>query len=500
MIDEQFFLLGILYLLVELLGISSAFHTILNTRTSQAAIAWAITLITLPLLALPLYWIFGSSRFRGYLESFRRARLHEIETAEKTLQEIKKFHSTSLDDFQDILSTINHLGILPFTSSNSVQLLINGQKTYKAMIEAIERAQDYVLLQFYIVHNDHVGETFRNILTRKMTQGVKVYFLYDELGSHKLSFRYLQELRNAGAHVSGFNGQRGFSKYLHINFRNHRKILIVDGFKAFVGGLNLGLEYLGEDTEMGYWRDTHVLLEGPTVQVMQTVFVKDWYWSVGQIPELNWIVKAADINNKKQTQCRNVDLEKQNFFPKLYNQNILLLDTGPADIKPVCSLFLSALINHAKKRLWIATPYFVPDPELIHALKNAALRGVDIRLILPEKHDSYLVYLTSFAYYQELQGYNIKIYRYTKGFSHQKVILIDDNFSGIGTLNFDNRSIHLNFEVVAYVADTVFNQQVAQMLEYDMKNCYLDNLKNFETRPFWFKLISRLFYLLSPVL
>ncbi len=187
---------------------------------------------------LLLYWIFGGSRFYAYLEKFREATL------------------------EDINNTIKHLDIIPFTSHNSAQLLINGQKTYQAMLQAIEEAQGYVLLQFYIIHNDHVGETFRKLLTRKMQQGVRVYFLYDEIGSHRLSYSYIRELRRAGAQVSSFNGHKGLRKYLHIKFRNRRKILVVDSLKAFVGGLNLGREYLGEDENLGFWRDTHIMLEG----------------------------------------------------------------------------------------------------------------------------------------------------------------------------------------------------------------------------------------------
>ncbi len=485
MTEDTLYLFGILYFLIVMLAIYSALHAILNTRTSQAAIAWAISLIAIPILILPLYWLFGGRRFHGYKKSFQQARLEDVETAKNSLEQIQQYHVEHLDDIPAVSSTIKHLEHLPFTSHNSVQLLINGQKTYQAMFDAIEQAQDYVLLQFYIIKNDHVGEAFRQLLTEKMQQGVRVYFLYDRLGSFSLSKKYLQDLRNAGAHVASFNERKGIGKYLHINFRNHRKILIVDGLKAFVGGLNLGMEYLGEDKAVGYWRDTHVMLTGPSVQATQAVFVKDWYWSVGQIPDLNWMVqKAEDLCSNKRS-CQ---------------QNILLLETGPADKKPVCSLFFCALINQATERLWIATPYFVPDAEVINALKNAALRGVDVRIILPEEYDHYFVYLTSFAYYRELQGYNIKIYRYTKGFTHQKVIVLDDALAGVGTVNLDNRSIHLNFEVAAYVADRNFNQEVAEMLEYDMKHCYLDSVEGIEKRPLWFRGISRVFYLISPIL
>ncbi len=479
LIKHQFYILATLYFIIETAGIYFAFHAVLNSRTSQAAIAWAITLVTVPVVVLPLYWMFGSSRFYGYLEKFHEATQEHLEIAKIALSQMEPYHVKDMQALEDISNTIKHLNIIPFTSQNSAKLLINGQKTYQAMLQAIEEAQDYVLLQFYIIHNDHVGETFRKLLSRKMQQGVRVYFLYDEVGSHRLSYHYIKELKQAGAQVSSFNGHKGLRKYLHINFRNHRKIIVVDGLKAFVGGLNLGREYLGEDETMGFWRDTHVMLEGPSVQTSQVAFVKDWYWSVGEVPQLNWSIQSAEHNAR---------------------QNIMVLHTGPADIKPVCSLFFCTLINHAKDRLWIATPYFVPDVEIIQALKNAALRGVDVRLILPEKYDHFYVYMASYAYYKELQGYNIKIYRYTRGFCHQKVILVDDVLAGVGTVNLDNRSIYLNFEVAAYVADKNFAHEVCTMLEEDMSSSYLEALETIDTKPFWFRAGSRLFYLLSPIL
>ena len=498
-IEDQIYFWGFLYLCIELTGIYFAVQAILKARTSQAAIAWSISLISLPLLVLPLYWVFGSSRFYAYMNRMRMARMENIDNVEALYQQIKPYYVHNMRGIEDIIHTTHKLETLPFTSHNGVKLLINGEKTYKEMLKAIESARDYVLLQFYIVNHDSVGEAFRQLLTKKLKQGVRVYFLYDKVGSHALSSWYLHKLRKAGAHVASFDGHHnGIGKYLHINFRNHRKILIVDGLKAFVGGLNLGDEYLGKNKTMGYWRDTHVLLRGPSVQVMQAVFIKDWYWSRGHISKLNWQIQAAETHRDKMTAGNKMQAAEQEITT--YTKNVMILDTGPADEKPVCSLFLCALINSSKKRLWITSPYFVPDAEVINALKNAALRNVDVRLILPEKYDKFFVYLTSFAYYKELKGYDIKIYRYTKGFSHQKVILVDDQLSGIGTVNLDNRSIHLNFEIMAYIADKEFNAQVSDMLEYDMNNCYLDNIEDFEQRPFWFKAISRVFYLFSPVL
>ncbi|MCU7938011.1 MAG: hypothetical protein KZQ64_14780 [gamma proteobacterium symbiont of Bathyaustriella thionipta] len=174
--EEQFYLFGMLYLFLEIAGVYSAFHAILNTRTSQAAIAWAISLIIIPPLILPLYWLFGNSRFNGYMESFRQARLEDIETARKALQQIEQYHVSDMAGLKDLICTVENLEHLPFTSNNSAQLLINGQKTYQAMLQAIEQAEDYVLLQFYIIHDDHVGEAFRQILTEKCSRGYVFIF------------------------------------------------------------------------------------------------------------------------------------------------------------------------------------------------------------------------------------------------------------------------------------------------------------------------------------
>jgi cardiolipin synthase A/B len=243
-----------------------------------------------------------------------------------------------------------------------------------------------------------------------------------------------------------------------------------------MGGLNIGDEYLGKNPRLGSWRDTHLQLQGPAVQCLQSVFLGDWYWVTREIPQVNWQVQPAEDN-----------------------QTALILPTGPADELDNCSLFFLSLIERSQTRIWIASPYFVPNGSILNALKLAALRGVDVRIILPNNPDHLIVYYCSFSYYTELQ-IGIKLYRYRSGFMHQKVILVDDDIAGVGTVNLDNRSFFLNFEVMTFSVDRQFISSVANMLQHDFSSARLVNLDAYQQKPFWFRLAARVSRLLAPIL
>jgi cardiolipin synthase len=367
---------------------------------------------------------------------------------------------------------------LPFTSNNEINLLIDGQQTYTQMLQAIAKAKNYILLQSYIINSDEIGEKFKQALSLKAEQGVEVYLLYDEIGSQKLSRRYLNSLRRHGIRVSGFRSTKGKGNRFQINFRNHRKILIVDGQIAFMGGLNIGDEYLGRNPRLGHWRDTHVQLQGPTVQCLQTTFLGDWYWATKEVPTVSWEIAKN---------CQ-------------HQHTAFILATGPADKVQSCSLFFLSLINQAQKRLWIASPYFVPDDSTVNALKLAAIRGVDVRIILPSYPDHLLVYLCSFSYYAELRDVGVKLYRYYSGFMHQKVFLCDRTIAGVGTVNLDNRSFFLNFEVMTFVTAPDFIKAIEFMLTNDLKASHLVDFSQYQQKTFWFKLAARTSRLLEPIL
>jgi len=468
-----FILLG----LCHLIGVLSGLRALFTARSPQGAIAWIMAMITFPYVAVPLYWIFGRNRFEGYVTS-RRAGDRVVDRLAPELNAYQAFPNSHAPGVPGLFPVLERLAELPFTRGNALELLQDGQATFAAIFAAIEAAQSYVLVQFYIIRDDELGRALKRRLVDKAQAGVRVYLLYDEIGSHDLNTAYLEELRQAGVQVSDFNTTLGWRNRLQLNFRNHRKIVVVDGRTAFVGGHNVGDEYLGKDPKLGHWRDTHVRCQGPAATLVQLSFAEDWYWAVRELPDLNWELRPAANGN----------------------QSVLVLPTGPADDIESCNLFFLQSIMAAKKRLWIVSPYFVPDWEIISALQLAVLRGVDTRIMLPRKPDHKMVYLASFSYLSDLETLGVKFYRYSNGFLHQKVILVDDIMASVGTANCDTRSFRLNFEITMASADPAFAAQVEAMLLADFQCCLRVTADDYEERPFLFKTGVMLSRLLSPIL
>ncbi|MEM7462929.1 MAG: phospholipase D-like domain-containing protein [Pseudomonadota bacterium] len=345
-------LLILLAAAVIVLGFICAGLAIWETRTSQGAIAWAISLIAAPYIALPLYMVFGRRKFRGYVTARRAAEIEaqqdpEISEAVRT--------DTSLRTAREVgqMRVLETLADMPFTKGNDAKLLIDGRATFDAIFSAIDAAQDYVLVQFYIIRDDGLGTELSRRLMAATKRGVRTHLIYDEIGSASTKKKYFETMRDAGVLVSAFGSRRGRFNRFQLNFRNHRKIVVVDGQVAYVGGSNVGDEYLGLDPKIGDWRDTHVELRGPIVQAAQISFQEDWYWATGNKLELNWKLQLSEDGDKAA----------------------LILATGPADRYESCSLFFVLAINAAVERIWIVSPYFVPDLDVIHAL---AVNSVDV--------------------------------------------------------------------------------------------------------------------------
>lgn len=469
-------LIGILTL-GHLLGILNAAHAIMNVRLPQSAIAWSLSLILFPWLVMPLYWVLGRRKFIGYAEAYQEAYQQYQAEADDAFKQVLA-HAVDSADNSTILYKLAHRSIeIPFTSGNQASLLIDGKQTYDAIVEAIQIAQDYILFQFYIINDDEAGQRFLQAMSEKAEQGVRVYILYDEIGSRLMTKSFQKKCHSKGIQISSFNSTQGKSNRFQLNFRNHRKVVVIDGKIGFVGGLNIGDEYLGKNPKFGPWRDTHMQLSGPVTKALQMTFLKDWYWTTRQVPSVTWEIDSTIGGQEK----------------------IFVLPTGPADRQQSCIMFVNSAINLARKRLWIASPYFVPDEPTIVSLKMAALRGVDVRLLLPGNPDHLIVFLCSFSYYTELQTAGIKLYRYRTGFMHQKVILIDDVLAGVGTVNLDNRSFLLNFEIMAYVTQGDFIYEVEKMLKEDLTNSELVDLSDYERRSWYSKLAIRAARLAAPL-
>jgi cardiolipin synthase len=457
--------------ITEIAALLLVVDVVMRPRSSQGAIAWSIGLIALPFLTVPLYLIFGRTKFQGYVEALREAEERVGDHAVSWYSRMTATAAKPRDDLEALGRVVRSLTNLPFVRGNRVDLLVDAEATYQAMLDAIESAQSYVLIQFYIVRDDEVGRRLRDALIEKKRSGVRVQFLYDEIGSFNLPESYLDAMRAESIEVSSFGTTQGWRNRFQINFRNHRKLLVVDGRVGFIGGHNLGEEYLR-------YRDTHLRIDGPAAQQIQITFIKDWYWANRAISEINTEIPTE--------------------LPE--NQSVSIVNTGPADSMPNCSVLFVTLINMAFKRVWICSPYFVPDDIFVRALQAAALRGVDVRVLLPDKADQRLVELASFTYYAPMTECGVRLFRYRDRFMHQKVILVDDRVAGVGTVNLDNRSLYLNFEATALIADDGFVQQVDAMLRADLECCSEVDKDHFYNKPLAFRAAARIARLASPLL
>lgn len=434
-----------IFLVIQGFGVWGAIDVIVRGRTAQGTVAWALALLLVPILALPLYMLLGDRKFDGYVRA-RRDGVRQIDQAANALFEALKPHAVApLDPFSE-LHSLGKLARMPFTVGNSVRAIYTGEEFYRQLGEAIDQAKEYVLVQFYIIRDDEIGGELQAALLRARARGVRVMVLYDEIGSHTLPTAYLTKIRDAGGMCSGFRTKPRRQKPFRINFRNHRKIAVIDGRVGFTGGFNVGREYIGKDERFGRWRDTQVRLTGPSVLCLQLSFLEDWYWANRSIPDLNW--DPGSVRGE--------------------GVPVLIVPSGPADKLETGTLLHTAIPNASKRRLWIATPYFVPDEAVIGALQLAVLRGVDVRVIIPEQTDSLLVQHSMLSYYEDFLPFGVRMFRYQPGFSHQKVMLCDDLVL-VGSANLDNRSLRINFEISAVVADAGFAKEIERAFVADLE-------------------------------
>ena len=461
----------------HVLGIVSAVHAVMSTRTSQGAIAWAVSLVTFPYLAVPAYWVLGRSKFQGYVLARRTSDDQTGPVEERILGSLAPYRVPAVDRLEATRAA-EGLANMPVLKGNRVELLIDGDATFDSILSGIDEAEKYVLVQFFIVHDDGLGRALKERLITKAKQGLRVLFLYDEIGSHDLPESYKRELRDAGVDIREFNTRKGRRNRFQLNFRNHRKIVVTDGRVAWIGGHNVGDEYLGKDPKFGHWRDTHVRIEGPAVLKAQISFAADWRWATDEVPELDW---------------------EPRFSAEGGDALVLIIPTGPADDLETCNLMFVHAINTARKRIWIASPYFVPEHSVIVALQLAGLRGVDVRILIPDEPDHMLVYLAAYSYFDDAALTGAKFYRYQDGFLHEKAMLIDDEIATIGTANFDNRSFRLNFEITAAISEPAFVSEVERMFEDDFRRARLMEEGEYEQKPWWFRFGVRVARLTSPI-
>ena len=458
------------------------FVIFLENRRPTQTITWLVVLGSFPLLGFFFYILFG--------QNYRKKRLFRQKALldEKTFLRIEGNVDQNDDkidhmgDHQKLLFRLAHkLGKSPISFASETKVLTNGEETFNAIFEAIANATHHVHLEYYIVRSDEVGEQLKLLLMERAEKGVHIRFLYDAVGSWQLSKAYINDLLAAGVEMVPFSPVKLPFLNNKINFRNHRKIVVVDGSVGFVGGLNVGDEYLGKDQYFGFWRDTQLQIKGEAVRTLQLIFLQDWYYMTGN------------------------DLLTQNYLsPNLIEGEnfggVQLIAGGPDNEWEVIKNLFFSMISSAKESIWISSPYFIPDEDIFSALKIAALSGIDVRILVPRRPDKRIVFYASRSYFLLLLEAGAKIYEYENGFMHSKIIIVDHQLASIGTANMDMRSFHLNFEINAFLYKTSSTEKLVSDFLHDINQSSEINLNEFIKRPLRQRILESTSRLLSPLL
>lgn len=467
-----------------------AFFVVFQERKNPSTIwAWLMMLAFIPAFGWIVYLIFGfegRKHKRFALKAARDEKMFES-FIEKNLRGLKKqLKIMESDNILPIPNTsyLNNVVVMniksggsAYQSNNAVKLYSEGVSKFNDLLEDIKNAKSFIHLQYYIVRDDELGKRLMSALAQKAAQGVEVKFLYDGMGNVFNSLSFNKPLKEAGGEVQLFLPPRG----IRINYRNHRKLAIIDGKIGYIGGLNVGDEYLGKVKRFGFWRDTHLRITGDCVQSMELRFMMDW-------------------NDTKGSKLKPED----KYFPKPEKQHeqvtMQIVSSGPDTRWNNIQFGYFKMMTEANKNIYITTPYFVPDVSILEALKTAALSGVDVRIIIPAKPDHPFVYWSSLSYLGELLDAGVRCYEYTKGFIHSKVMSMDGIISSVGTANMDIRSFELNFEVNAFIYDKRVTGEIEKQFMLDFNDCREITKQSYASRSRFTRIRESFARLISPLL
>ncbi|MDR3095341.1 MAG: cardiolipin synthase [Bacteroidales bacterium] len=448
-------------------------------------IAWLLVVAFLPVIGVALYFFFGKNYRKEKL--FSRKGLSDS----KQIKLLTQYQSTiaarpdywaddSISGKAHIMKMLYNSDKALLTEYNRVKILVNGKETFGAIIDALQQAVNHIHLEYYIIEDDKIGNIIREILIEKAQNGVEVRVIYDDIGCWSLSNKYITSLKEAGVKIFPFMPVRMPFLTNKINYRNHRKIIVVDGTIGFVGGLNIADRYISGSEEIGPWRDTHLQIEGEAVYSLQSIFLLDWFFAGKQ----------------------NIHHHNKYFPPCCITERhlIQIVASGPdSDWASIMQTYFMAAAT-AKESICISTPYFMPNESILTAIRSASLSGVDVRILLPKRSDSKLVAWSTNSYISELLEAGIKVYLYEKGFPHSKLMIIDDVFCSVGTANMDIRSFDQNFEINAIIYDRRIATAMRNIFENDIKGLKSIHAGKWSRRPKWVVFRESIARLFSPLL
>lgn len=462
---------------------------IYDTHTTVKTLAYLLFSIFVPLLGMLFYFSFGMNYRKK--ELYSKKIIDDDNLWEKIKKDISAYSKETYDHSDNFLKPNKHLAkylsgeMSPLTSGNAAQLLVNGEEKFPAVLEALEEAKDHIHIEYYIYENDTIGHAIEEILIKKAKQGVQVRFIYDDFGSRGIRRNIAKRLRAEGVEAYPFYEIKILLLANRLNYRNHRKIIVIDGKKGFVGGINISDRYINGPLpeKKIFWRDTHMMLDGPCVHYLQYLFISDWNFCTGK--HLEDVLK---------------------YFPDFLqrrhggDKTMQIAASGPDSKGPTILYSLLYAIYQAEEEVLITTPYFIPEQSILDALVVAALGGVSVQLLVPEKSDSKLVGLAARSYYEDLLDAGVKLFLYKKGFVHAKTMVVDKKMAMVGTANMDYRSFDLNFEVNAIVYNTELATELAGIFYEDLKDAEKVDAEKWKMRPRYKQLVERTARLISPLL
>lgn len=465
--------------------LTMAFMIFKEKRSTNSIIAWILILYLAPYVGFIVFILIGRKMNNANMFGFKNAELNTFKSYVNKNEEKNKYNKESLyEKNKDMILALEAMDYSPYRNDNNVSMYSDGKLFFNELLESLKKAKKSINIEFYIFKNDDIGTKILNVLEEKAKEGVEVRLLYDSVGSRSLSRNVLNKLINEGGKVGEFFPS--WLKFININmnFRNHRKIVVIDNNVGFVGGFNVGDEYLGKDSKFGYWRDTHIKFTGSAVNDLNLRFLADWRYATKEEVSLEEIFEA----NEENSNSNDVGMQIVSSGPNL------------SDKYEIKMAYLK-MIQKAKKYLYIQSPYLIIDNSISDSLKLAAASGVDVKIMIPGKGDHPFVYWANLVYAGDLIKEGIRVFHYDKNaFLHAKTVVIDDEVCSIGTANMDTRSFELNFEVSSFIYSEKIAKEQKYEFENDMKRCEELTLEKYQNRSRIVKIKESLSRLFSDVL
>jgi cardiolipin synthase len=458
----------------------------LERRNAQSLWAWLFVLFFLPIIGFIIYMLFGRTIYNK--QTFNISEEDKMGMKNLVQDQLHSLKDEELELSNPIVKKHKHLVHMLLyndqsflTEKNEIKTFTKGRKKFDSLLEDIHNAKDHIHFQYYIFRLDSIGRELHDALLKKQKEGVTVKILYDDMGSRKLTLKNFKTLKKAGGDAKSFFASMFPLINPRMNNRNHRKIVVIDGKIGYVGGFNVGDEYLGLSKKFGFWRDTHLRISGEAVKWLQIRFILDW-----------------------NSQAENNPLYKERrYFPTTEPQGdkcIQIVSSGPDEKWEQIKYGYIKMIHSAQKSIYIQTPYFIPDQSFLEALKMAILSGIKVHIMIPSIPDHPFVYWGTYSNAGTLVKMGAIVHIYKKGFNHQKVLMIDEEVLSIGTTNIDVRSFSLNFEINAFIYDMDEAKNYRKIYEADMEDAFLLTEDRYNTRSNWIKIKEGIAHLISPIL